>query len=240
MKKTVSVLLYSLLAVSIVFPAGFLAAMHYGYLFKLASVPVQGALSVALSASVLAISLARGERAKSGALYSLPSILTPLSLINVILCADAGSVAGVVLFLISAACLCFMAIKYVRPLALKIAPLAVAAFLCMPVFFSCFILAAGDFVQNTVVQTISSTEETYYAEVIDNDQGALGGSTRVIVRKHKPIVVNAIVFTVEREPKSIYAGGWGAYNNMTIYWKNDSCLVVDSVEYNVDEWFGGV
>lgn len=240
MKKTVSVLLYSVLAVSVIFPAGFLASMYYGYLFKLVSVPALGSLSLLLTALSLTVSLSGGEKAKSGALCSLPSILTPLALINVMLCADAGSASGVVLNLASAACLCFMAIKYVKPFALKLAPLAVAAFLCLPMLFSCFFLAVGDFGQRTVVETVSSTAETYYAEVVDHDQGALGGSTSVIVRKRKPVVVNAIVFSVEKEPKSIYVGGWGAYEDINIYWKNDSSLVVNSVEYNIDEWFGGI
>lgn len=92
--------------------------------------------------------------------------------------------------------------------------------------------AFGNIGVNTVVKSIKSPNGLYYAEVIDSDQGALGGDTLVYVYKNKEI--NALVFKICEQPQRAYYGEWGEFENMDIYWKNDSCLVINSVEYEIE------
>ena len=36
------------------------------------------------------------------------------------------------------------------------------------------------------------------------------------------------------KPQTVYIGEWGEFKNMRIYWKNDECLVINSMEYEID------
>ncbi len=102
-------------------------------------------------------------------------------------------------------------------------------FLCVILFFR---LLFGTFGENTVVKTIESQSGKYYAEVIDSDQGALGGNTFVDV--YEKSIIETPVLTVSKKPKRIYSGRWGEYKKMQIYWENDTCIVINSVEYEIE------
>ncbi len=99
------------------------------------------------------------------------------------------------------------------------------------VYFSLIFIVFGDFGENTVVKTLNSPDGTYYAQVVDSDQGAMGGDTIVNVYKNKEI--HTTVFSLTPIPDRVYTGEWRAWENMHIYWENDSCLVINSKEYNI-------
>lgn len=94
--------------------------------------------------------------------------------------------------------------------------------LAMPVILiSC---SLGDLTENTVVQTLESPDGTYIAQVISSDQGAMGGNTLVeVYPTGKP-----------RQRQRVYMGGWGEHTAMQIYWKTDTCLVINGVEYPIE------
>ena len=103
----------------------------------------------------------------------------------------------------------------------------------LPIGFLSFIaLAFGDLGENIVVQTVESPNGTYYAEVINSDQGALGGDTLVDVTENKKF--DALIFTISKKSKRVYHGEWGEFEDMEIYWKNENCLVINSVEYMIE------
>ena len=86
--------------------------------------------------------------------------------------------------------------------------------------------------ENTVVKTVESSSGEYYAQVIDSDQGALGGDTLVKVYQDRGI--NALIFKIEKKLQRVYFGEWGEFNNMKIHWKDNNCLVINSVEYEIE------
>lgn len=92
-------------------------------------------------------------------------------------------------------------------------------------------LLFGKLSANTVVRTVGSPSGQYYVEVIDSDQGALGGDTRVELNER---VLDLGVFGILKKPRRLYTGHYGEYMDMEIYWKDDSCVVIDSVCYSVD------
>ena len=94
--------------------------------------------------------------------------------------------------------------------------------LAMPVILvSC---SLGDLTENTVVQTLESLDGTYVAQVISSDQGAMGGSTLVeVYPEGKP-----------RQKQRVYMGQWGEHCALDIYWKTDTCLVINGVEYPIE------
>jgi len=102
----------------------------------------------------------------------------------------------------------------------------------VPIGCLCFIaLTFGGIGQNTVVQTIESPSGRYYAEVMDSDQGALGGDTFVDVYQQGG--VNTILFKAQKKPQRVYAGDWGEFETMQIHWKSDDCLVINAAAYEI-------
>ena len=100
---------------------------------------------------------------------------------------------------------------------------------CLLALVFCFAflikLTFGGMWENTVVEKIPSPGGNYYAEVIDSNQGAMGGNTFVDVREQG----------LFKESVRIYTGVYGEFNSMEIYWKGENCLVINGVEYDIPE-----
>ncbi len=102
--------------------------------------------------------------------------------------------------------------------------------------FSFFALTSGSIGQNTVVETVESPGGKYYAQVIDSDQGALGGDTFVDVYQSGEI--NALLFKIEKAPQRVYSGDWGTKGTMSSVhksasWNPDSATQWDATGENV-------
>ena len=151
------------------------------------------------------------------------AIITPLSLINAVFYIfKCSQICVIVSVLLSAGCCCYLTVKYGKPLILKVVALVLSALIILPIgFFSFIALIFGNIGQNTVVQTVESPSGKYYAQVIDSDQGALGGDTLVDVYKKSGI--NLILFKIEKKPQRVYFGDWGEFENIQIHWKDDNC-----------------
>ncbi len=133
---------------------------------------------------------------------------------------------------ITIVCCSILSIKHGKPLVIKVIALILSVLMFLPVGFFGFIAVTFGFIgQNTVVQTVKSPNGNYTAEVIDSDQGALGGDTIVCV--YEKSVIDFLIFKVEKKPQRVYLGPWGAFKDMQIYWKNDGCLVINSAEYEI-------
>ncbi len=230
-RKAISILIILLFVLTILYPAGVIATACFGYRFALISISAFSVALAVLSVCIVVLNLVFKEPPESKTIPILMAIMPPLSLINaafyIFACPQGWVVANV---FVSAVCCCFLAVKYGRPLLPMIVALVLSALMIVPLGFISFILSIfGSIGQNTVVQTVESPSGKYYAQVIDSDQGALGGDTLVDVYKKSGI--NAILFKIEKKPQRVYFGEWGEYETMQIYWKDDRCLVINSVEY---------
>lgn len=134
---------------------------------------------------------------------------------------------------VCACCCCCLAAGTRKPKLLKIAGLVLSALMAMPVcLFTFFTLLFGNFGKNTVVKTLESPNHTYYAQVIDNDQGALGGDT--LVNVYEKGGIHVLIFKIVKKPQQVYRGNWEEFENMEIWWKDERCLVINGVEYVVE------
>ena len=170
-------------------------------------------------------------------------ILSTLVIVTALIFECAGyniGIFGIPLFqtipylgLVLLCCTFFWTYKHGRSTVIKtvfaILSLLCICFFCVILFFR---LLFGSFGENTVVKTVESPNKEYYAEVIDSDQGALGGNTFVDV--YEKSIIETSVLTVCKKPKRIYSGKWGEYKKMQIYWENDTCIVINSVEYEIE------
>lgn len=98
--------------------------------------------------------------------------------------------------------------------------------------FSFFAAIFGNIGKTTVIDSVESPSGRYYAELLDNNHGATGGNTEVVV--HERCLINAIVFRIEKQPKTVYHGEWGEFMNMKITWKDDDTLIINSAEYQTE------
>ena len=231
MKKVVSFFTWLLFILTTLYPAGVLITACFGYGFELISISAFAIVLAVLSVCIVALDNVHKNTLENKALRILLAIISPLSLINAVFYIfeypKVWVIAGV---LISAGCCFYLTIKYGKPLALKIIALVLSALMVLPIGFISFIfLIFGNIGQNTIVQTVESPSGKYYAQVIDSDQGALGGDTLVDV--HEKSGINAIFFRIEKKPQRVYSGEWGEFNNIQIYWKDDECLIINSIEY---------
>ncbi len=234
MKKTMSSLMCLLFSLTILYPAGVIITACLGYSFELISISVFAVAIAVLSVCIVILDLVFKNQLESKTVQILLAIITPLSLINAVFyifaCPQIWVIASA---LLSAACCCYLTVKYGKPLSLKITALVLSALMILPIgFFSFIALIFGNIGQNTVVKTVESPNGKYYAQVIDSDQGALGGDT--LVNVYEKSGINAILFKIEKKPQRVYFGDWGEFENMQIHWKDDRCLVINSVEYEIE------
>lgn len=234
MKKAFAFSACLLFALTILYPAGIIVTARIGYRFELISVSAFAIALAVLSVCAIVLDLIGKNTLDNKVIQVLLAILTPLSFVNAILyifaCPQIWVIASVFL---SAGCCCYLTVKHGQPISLKITALVLSATLILPVGFFSFIASIlGNFGQDTVVKTVESPSGEYYAQVIDSDQGALGGDTHVDVYKKSGI--GLILFKIEKKPQRVYFGDWGEFIDMQIYWKDDACLVINSVEYEIE------
>ena len=113
--------------------------------------------------------------------------------------------------------------------ALRSVSLSLAGILAVPLLI--IGLAAGLFGgigENTVVQRLPSPDGSRCAELIDNDQGGLGGSTFVEICPQGLTGEFGV-----RVARRIYEGNWGEFRDMELSWKDESCLEINGKEYPI-------
>ena len=232
MKKSLPRLVFLLFALTILYPLGALLASCLGYKFTLFSIPTFSLILASLSMVVFLFDLIC-KPSYGKFLQILLAIFPPLTLIHAALCilncTEFRVAIGAVL---SVGCGCYLAIRHGKPVPLKLVFFSLAMPLALPIgFLTLMGFLFGDIGHNTVVKTLPSPSGTYYAQVVDNDQGAMGGRTDVVV--YEKFVLNLLLFQVEKKPQTVYTGHWGEFETMQIHWRSDSCLVIDGREYPV-------
>lgn len=114
----------------------------------------------------------------------------------------------------------------------KVLSVVSSSIICLIVFIlSFFAVSSSHLFMKKVEKHIVSPGRTYYAEVVNVDQGALGGETVVYV--HRSRGINLFFLSFNKIPQTLYVGEWGEYKTMQIEWENENCLVIDSEEYNI-------
>ena len=163
----------------------------------------------------------------------LLAVSAPGIVISSIYFAYISESSWVILFsLVSASCMCSLAINAIRFRVISIAVLVLTILLSIPAgLLNGLVVFFSDFGYSEVVQSIDSPNKQMIAEVIVDDEGALGGDTRVTISERRR--VDLLVLQISKKPQNIYRGEWGEEKRIEVYWKDDSCLVINSKEYIV-------
>lgn len=233
MKKVIKFLLCLLFALTLLFPVGALVSAFFGYTFELTSVLAVSAVIAVISVFTVIFSIISKDKIFNKGIIILSYILFPLSFINAVICIfESGQLSVAVCVFISVVCCFFIMIRNsiskVRKIIVSVLFSLMSAFV---IFFAFIVLMFGNIGQNTVIKSIDSPSGNLYAQVIDSDQGALGGDTLVDVYEKREI--DTFIFKLKDKPQRVYLGEWREYESMHISWKDDKCLVINSVEYEI-------
>ncbi|MBR5529245.1 MAG: hypothetical protein IKU57_02095 [Oscillospiraceae bacterium] len=232
MERTMEILKRALFALVALLPLGSALLSYFGYTIVLFSVPIYSIAIAALSICVVVLDILYKDQLQSVSCHILMALITPMSLINNFLCILKCNhvlvlMGGTVCFV----CCCILTIRCAKPMLVKILAVILSALMLLPIGFASLLAVFFPIGQNTVVQTVESPSGKYYAELIDSDQGALGGDTVVMV--YENWTINLLLFKIEKQPQEVYWGEWGEFRNMEIRWKDDHCIVINSAEYEI-------
>lgn len=231
MKKTTA-LLGVLLAMCLIYPVLVILGAFCGFDVVVKDWTWYGILSTALFAGLSCWLFITKDRTAAVPGRIFATLLLPAALVNTLFWALFGAWLIWVLSLIWVGFSVAVLLVYPRSWITKMAVGVVASFLAAVTLVACFV-AAFPIGQNTVVQSVESPNGAYRAELIDSDQGALGGDTLVVVHYLKE-EVDTFVFLFRRTPDHVYRGDWGRFKNMKIGWKSEQELLINGKVYFVE------
>lgn len=227
MRKSLSWLAVAALVLTACQPLGTLLTAPFGYSFSISNYTFFSVITTLIFIALTILSLKQNDKPYSKASLVIFLITTPLSIIDIffyIVFGGISSRASIFLLLIPIVCSFYLMLKYaevtiIKPIILSLSVIMLLMLLPL-VFISVFLPSP-----NTVVKTVFSPSTHRYAEVIDSDQGALGGDTLVDV-----YVADNPFFKIS---KRVYEGTWGEWERISIYWKDEHTLVINSKMYYI-------
>ncbi|MGI5897450.1 MAG: hypothetical protein ACOX6U_10980 [Oscillospiraceae bacterium] len=161
------------------------------------------------------------------------ALVFPLVLINSVFFLSLDWSLTTLFLLIQVGCAIVVYLKFARPIVLKWIAGVVAALLFLLLIFACIMASVfGGLSHNTVVTSITSPQGTYTAEIIDNDQGALGGNTFVEIKNNAEILP-FLIGEFSKSSVRIYAGEWNEFETMQLYWQDESTVVIQGKTYDI-------
>lgn len=233
MKKAAKVIIWAtviwLLFLSVTRIAGIIAKYEI-YIKTDWAVAVVGA-ALALG-TVIATEIARKE--PFPVFYRVLLILTvPVSIVSTFpLISQRGNIAATFGAVATVICCLFAAIRVGLPPKFGVPASLISLLIVIPLcIYAFFTVMLKNFGETTVVDTFESTDGTYYAELISDSEGALGGSTRVKVYKNNDI--DFLILEIRKPKKDIYVGNWGALSRVEMHWQTDDVLIINNVEYDM-------
>ena len=207
----------------------------FGYRFSLRNYSAAIILLAALSLTAMAfLFLTKASLSSVSAVFS--ALLPAISAVSGLFFALSDKWKGaVVMVLLCYGCCMAILIKFAQPVVLKIIMAVFSALLLL--FLLLAYLAASffnGFGRDTVVKSLPSPQQTYVAEVIDSDQGALGGNTIVEVQNQSK-TVDLYFGKFSKPPVRVYFGAFGEFENMQIQWGDEHTLIIEGKEYDVSK-----
>lgn len=187
-----------------------------------------------LALLIFAISAMREKPPMRKAQQALCLCLPLLTFFDFIFDLRQGSAITSICTLVNVGVLVAMTFQFVRSKWLKIpAGIVYVAWTAILVITAFLQFVLGDIGETTVVRAVVSPEGTQIAEILDIDEGALGGSTIVEVRKNTQIDLKIV--QISTVPNRIYNGEWGEFEDMTLEWIDENTLCINGSEYDLTE-----
>lgn len=217
-------------ALTVLLPAGMIICAFVKWIFTYNSYILMAALTLAVS---LAACIFYQKENASATEQKILLFLMPLTVINALLYTfKSNSFPAMVMILLTTVCTFIMVVQNDEHHEGKIWSIVLTiVFVLLTLAKSFFWFTFGQIGVKTVTDRAPSPDGKYLAEVIDDDQGALGGNTLVNVSRN--FRINALVFTVTPKPERVYTGEYWEYKDMTIDWTDNDTLLINGKEYDI-------
>ena len=232
MKRIISVISILLLVIYCILPLGLLIAWLTDYSFSLRNYVSAAAASAIISAAAIIFALVDKNKEITNLGRVLTLLLIPASIINWTCYILLGKWKFTVFCMgVCFACALVFMIKYARYTITRYLTSLICTLIFIPLcYVSFFDYIFDGFVCNTVWQTVYSPDGIHKAEVIYSDQGALGGDFYVDIYNVKS-GINLYILKFSKKPQCVYSGKRGIN---TIYWKDNSTLLINGAEYSIN------
>ena len=236
MKKGWTASLVVLFACHLVIPLCKGIGVLFGYAFTLyAPLPVAIVLCVLSLAAAVCLLFSKPVLKTAGRVAV--SLLLPLSFVNAF-CFLSKDLLPLLCVGICCICALVVFIKFAGPTVLKVVMgiLAVLFFLLLGFILGCIIMGqlfVNGFSEETLRDEMKSPQNTYTAALIDSDQGALGGNTRVYVQNERN-KFSLLIGEFKKPAVQLYVGGY--LENVQMQWRDDHTLLINGEEYDVNEF----
>ncbi len=207
-----------------------LALYPFGYSVSLASYEILSAVSAAICIVSGCLLKNHTPYKTTGMIFSL---LPLIQFINTVIYVSKSKSLITAVFM----AVCFISCAVVSKMIIKLNKAKIFSVISSSLMFVVIVLFSfvavffGNLAVNTVVKTVDSPSGEYYAEIVDSDQGATGGSTVVYVKKSD--CFDMLILKIEKTPERVYLGEWREYETMEIYWQDENTLLINSTEYNI-------
>lgn len=209
------------------------AAFEYEFLLHSDVVPIAFLAAVSVFAALLLL-LTKVSVNKVNAVFS--AVLPVLSVINGFCFLSSGKWKQTLVFIVlCCACAVVIFLKFAWPAALRV--LFGIAFVLLSLLVLVTVDTAwriGGFGSKTLLKSVPSPQNTYVAEVIYYDQGALGGDALVEVQ-NKSRTFHVLIGTFSKSPVRVYSAKLNEIELSQIKWKDEHTLVIDGKEYPASE-----
>lgn len=203
---------------------GYTLLVHSGRLFAVLSTLLYG---------ILGILLLHREEKTAGAVSAVLLSLCPfLNQSNVLLAIFYTEDFLVVFLFIPWTVLSVVIVsEYVDHKLLKVPFYVLSGFLALPILL--FLPFIGFGARTTLACEISP-DAVYCAEVIDDDQGALGGSTQLVVyRFDQSFSIGSFEF--RKSQKVLRSGPWGEFESLS--WQDSEHLTMNGKTYEIADYY---
>ena len=212
------------------FPAVTILLALFGY-----EIIMKAPLAIAILSTVLfcgGFAALQIKPAKSDGFRFLFGLLPLLCLVNTLFCMMlSNSIAVTLLCFLQAFLGVILMLQKLRTIGAKVTVSILFALGVMFLVMHGFLFFTfGQIGYSQTVTTALSPEGTYRAEVIDSNEGALGGDTLVRIY-HVPFHVDLCLVEAQRKPRTVYIGQWGEFETMTLSWQSEQTLLINSTPY---------
>lgn len=230
MKKAVSFLICLIFVLTLLAPIGGGISRCFGCRFELFRISGFAIVLAALSMLTAILDLIFVKSIENRAVCVIILLLPPLTLANgLLLCVNCMTAWCGCSILIYVACCFYLLVKHGKPMFLKMTFIVLTLIAFAPTCLLGLLVGAAGLImgEEIVIATVESPNGKHYAQVesgVDN--------THVMLYEKGGF--NALLFKVRKAPQWLYSGEYWEYASMDIYWRDDSCLIINSVPYKIE------
>ncbi len=223
-----------------VYPLGVLIAKLFGYQLEMFNMVIWNCILIALTAAYFVLRLKAQdpfeEEEENPTEEGIPVGLLPVVGMANWLCNVTKGTGVIATSLLAFFCTFVLGMKFAKIKWAKTAGIMVSGALLMPMAFLSVVGLGFGKADDVVLNTVYSPNETYYVQIVDDNQGAEGGN--ILVKAYENSGFDAGVFSVYKRPVVVYVAKYEkTAPSAAIEWDGEQTVLIDEKAYSVFETY---